>query len=265
MPQPLWLCSCVAWMMSIYRCHQIGSDWMLRRLRWYGSVDLRCWRKWTRHHYVLELIYSRLTLFLILASSSTRIWRRNTLMASSVVAFINFDSYGSYADHWRSMQHMYWYMHSFTVESTTATPSSMESATGLSESCNQYCMLLPVWWLVSVGTSISRRPFVMTICTSYQSSSGSHTRLQRWRSVVFVVRARLISLTSVRQFRQLHSAHHGRLILPATKSKTFGSRNFRSAAPTVWNSLPTNLLDINIGRGQFGSGFKIWLFGCAYT
>jgi len=136
-----------------------------------------------------------------LASSSTRIWwLRNTLMASSVVASIN---YGPSADHWCSMLHMYWYRHSFTGESTTATPSSMESATGLSESCNQYCMLVTVvWWLVSVRTSISRRPFVMCF-TGYQSSSGSHTRLQRWRSVVFVVRARRISLTSVRQFRQL--------------------------------------------------------------
>jgi len=127
---------------------------------------------------------------------------RNTLMASSVVATINFDNYGPSTDHWSSMLHMYRYMHSFTVESTTATPSCMVSATGLSESCNQYCMLLPIWWLVSVGTSKSRRPFVMC-STGYQSGSGSHTRLQRWRSVVFVVRAWRISLTSVRQFRQL--------------------------------------------------------------
>jgi len=153
---------------------------------------------------------------------------------------------------------MYWYMHSFTVESTAAMPSSMESGTGLSESCDQYCMLLPVWWLVSVGTSISRRPIVMC-STGYKSSSGSHTRLQRRRSVVFVVRAPRISLTSVR------SAHHGHLILPATKLKTFGSRSVRSAAPTVWINLPTNLLDINIGRWQFASGLKTWLFGFAYT
>jgi len=39
--------------------------------------------------------------------------------------------------------------------------------------------------------------------TGYQLSSGSHTRLQWWRSVVFVVRARCISPTSVCQFRQL--------------------------------------------------------------
>ena len=123
-----------------------------------------------------------------------------TMKASFVVAFINIDNYGPPADHGRSMLHMY--MHSFTVELITATPSSLESAIGLSESCNQYCMLLPVWWLVSVGTSISRRPFVMC-STGSQSSSGSHTRLQWWLSVVLVIRARIISLTSVRQFRRL--------------------------------------------------------------
>ena len=44
----------------------------------------------------------------------------------------------------------------------------------------------------------------------------------------------------------LRSARHGHLIVPATKTKTFGSRSLRSAAPTLWNSLPANLLDNNI-------------------
>jgi len=64
---------------------------------------------------------------------------------------------------------------------------------------------------------------------------------------------------------KLRSVHHGHLIVAATKSKTFGNCSFRSAAPTVWNSLPTKLLDFNIGQGQFASGLKTWLFGCAYT
>jgi len=59
------------------------------------------------------------------------------------------------------------------------------------------------------------------------------------------------------------SAHHSHLIVPATKTKTFGSRSLRSAAPTVWNSLPSNILDINIRRGQFASGVRTWLFGCS--
>jgi len=40
------------------------------------------------------------------------------------------------------------------VDYCYAMPSSLESASGLSTSCNQYCILLPVWWLVSVGTSV---------------------------------------------------------------------------------------------------------------
>jgi len=35
---------------------------------------------------------------------------------------------------------------------------------------------------------------------------------------------------------KLRSAHHGHLIVLATETKTFVSRSFRSAAPTVWNS-----------------------------
>jgi len=34
---------------------------------------------------------------------------------------------------------------------------------------------------------------------------------------------------------------------------------------SIWNSYPTNLLDINIGLGQCASGLETWLFGCAYT
>jgi len=45
---------------------------------------------------------------------------------------------------------------------------------------------------------------------------------------------------------KLRSAYDGHLVVPATKTNTFGSRSVRSAAPTVWNSLPSYLLDINI-------------------
>jgi len=77
--------------------------------------------------------------------------------------------------------------------------------------------------------------------------------------------SRPVQTVAERACAKLRSAHHGHLIVPATKSKTFGSHSLRSAAPTVWNSLPTNLLDINIGRGQFASGLKSWLLGFAYT
>ena len=64
---------------------------------------------------------------------------------------------------------------------------------------------------------------------------------------------------------KLNSARHGHIIVPAMKTKTFGSRSFSSAARTICNSLPANLLDINISWGQSAKGLRTWLFGCAYT
>ena len=64
---------------------------------------------------------------------------------------------------------------------------------------------------------------------------------------------RLYASSDVAGRAKLRSARHGHLIVPATKTKTFVCRSFRSAAPTVWNCLPANLLDINISRRHFAS------------
>jgi len=64
---------------------------------------------------------------------------------------------------------------------------------------------------------------------------------------------------------KLRSAHHGELIVPPTRTKTCGSRSFRSAAPTVWNSLPHHIRQSDISRGQFASRLKTWLLSCAYA
>jgi len=55
------------------------------------------------------------------------------------------------------------------------------------------------------------------------------------------------------------SARHSELIVPPTRTKTFGSRSFRSAAPTVWNSLPHHIRQSDVSRGQFASRVKTWL------
>jgi len=137
-----------------------------------------------------------------LASSSTRIWRwRNTLMALSVVASINFDNFGPSAERWRPMLHTYWYMDSFTVESTTATPSSIRKVIRKLQSVDLLHTAARLMTDVHPNDHIT--PTFRDVLHWLQSSSGSHTRLQRRRSVVFVVRARRISLTSVRQFGQL--------------------------------------------------------------
>jgi len=64
---------------------------------------------------------------------------------------------------------------------------------------------------------------------------------------------------------KLRSARHGELILPPTRAKTFGSCSFRSAAPSIWNSLPHHIRQYDVSRGQFASHLKTWLFSCAYA
>jgi len=52
---------------------------------------------------------------------------------------------------------------------------------------------------------------------------------------------------------KLRSARHGELIVPLTRTKTFGSRSFCSAARTVWNSLPHHIRQSDVSRGQFAN------------
>jgi len=114
--------------------------------------------------------------------------------------------------------------------------------------------------------STSHQLFV-TRFIGYLYGIGSHTRLQRWRLDVFVMRVRQTSLTCVFQLRLLldvPSYAHGEHIVPPTRTKTFGSRSFRSAVPTVWNSLPHNIRQSDVSQGQFVSRLKTWLFSCAY-
>ena len=88
---------------------------------------------------------------------------------------------------------------------------------------------------------------VIELTTHFSYWNYNWNRFQNWNN------------TSVQTFAR----RHGHLIVPATK--TFGSRSFRSAALTVWNSLLSILLDINRSRGQFARRIRTWLFGCAYT
>jgi len=64
---------------------------------------------------------------------------------------------------------------------------------------------------------------------------------------------------------QLRSARHDELIVPPTRTKTDGSHSFRSAAPTVWNSLHHHIRQSDVSRGKFASRLKTWLFSCAYA
>jgi len=53
----------------------------------------------------------------------------------------------------------------------------------------------------------------------------------------------------------LRSAQHGNLFVPRTRTK-LGTRSFRASAPTVWNSLPTELCSTSVSRDTFKSRLK---------
>ena len=62
----------------------------------------------------------------------------------------------------------------------------------------------------------------------------------------------------------LRAAERGDLFVPTRKSK-IGSRSFKVAAPTVWNSLPQHLHLSTISRQLFRRGLKTHLFQEAYN
>jgi len=64
---------------------------------------------------------------------------------------------------------------------------------------------------------------------------------------------------------KLRFASHGELIVLLTRTKIFGSRSFRSAASTIWNSLLHHVSQSDVSQGQFASRLKTWLFSCAFT
>lgn len=70
-------------------------------------------------------------------------------------------------------------------------------------------------------------------------------------------------LVNVPGRRVTRSAQRGDLHVPSTRT-VLGTRSFRVAAPTVWNSLPPHLHSPTISRGQFRAGLKTHLFQEAY-
>ena len=64
--------------------------------------------------------------------------------------------------------------------------------------------------------------------------------------------------------RYLRSATHGDLLVPRTRTVTYGPWSFAVSGPTVWNTLPSTLRVSTTTLGQFQSGLKIILFRLAY-
>ena len=64
--------------------------------------------------------------------------------------------------------------------------------------------------------------------------------------------------------RQLRSATKSLLIVPKTRTKTYGDRSFRKAAPTLWNNLPEKIKATD-SLPLFKKLLKTHLFKTAYT
>jgi len=64
----------------------------------------------------------------------------------------------------------------------------------------------------------------------------------------------------------LRSACHGELIVPQTRTKTFGSRSFRSAAPPFGTVFLIISVKVTLVEDKsIASRLKTWLFSCAYA
>ena len=64
--------------------------------------------------------------------------------------------------------------------------------------------------------------------------------------------------------RYLRSAIHGDLLVPRTRTVTYGPQNFAVSCPTLWNTLPSILRVSTTTLEQFQTGLKTILFRLAY-
>ena len=60
--------------------------------------------------------------------------------------------------------------------------------------------------------------------------------------------------------RHLRSAAHGDLIIPASRTKTFGPRAFAIAGPQGWNNVAMDLHDSSMSYREFCSKLKTYLY-----
>ena len=60
--------------------------------------------------------------------------------------------------------------------------------------------------------------------------------------------------------RHLRSVAHGDLIIPASRTKTFGPRAFAIAGPQGWNNVAMDLHDSSMSYHEFCSKLKTYLY-----
>jgi len=65
--------------------------------------------------------------------------------------------------------------------------------------------------------------------------------------------------------RQLRSAARNNLLIPRTRTASYGPRSFAVSSPTYWNSLPLQLKSASLTLQQFCDRLKTVLFSRSYT
>ena len=60
--------------------------------------------------------------------------------------------------------------------------------------------------------------------------------------------------------RHLRSVAHGDLIIPTSRTKTFGPRAFAIAGPQGWNNVSVDLHDSSMSYREFCSKLKTYLY-----
>ena len=64
---------------------------------------------------------------------------------------------------------------------------------------------------------------------------------------------------------RLQSADQGNVVVPGSRTTRFNQSSFSSVAPTMWNDLPLELKNRDIGRQCFKHNLKTWLYDSAYS
>ena len=76
--------------------------------------------------------------------------------------------------------------------------------------------------------------------------------------------SQLVRVADLPGRRSLRSARSNRLLVPPVKLSTVGGRAFPVARPTIWNSLPGNVISAPSRSVNLPSAFKTFLFHASY-
>ena len=76
--------------------------------------------------------------------------------------------------------------------------------------------------------------------------------------------SQLVRVADLPGRRSLRSARTNRLLVPSVKLSTVGGRAFPVARPTIWNSLPDNVISAPSRSVNLPSAFKTFLFHASY-